>query len=36
MHYSVTETLEVVEDVMRLAAHVIDKFKNHKTALDFV
>jgi plasmid stabilization system protein ParE len=36
MEYSIAETHEAIHDVTALAAYMIDEFKNHKAALDFL
>jgi plasmid stabilization system protein ParE len=36
MAYSIIETHEAIDDVTALAAYMIDRFKNHKAALDFL
>lgn len=36
MGYSIRETNEAVQDVTALAAYMVDEFKNHKAALDFL
>lgn len=36
MEFSIKETNEAIQDVTNLAAYMIDKFKNHKAALDFL
>lgn len=36
MAYELKETLEAVHDVTNLAKYMIDEFKNHKAALDFL
>lgn len=36
MMYKIKETLEAINDVTNHAKYIIDEFKNHKAALDFL
>lgn len=36
MQYNLRETKESIEDMSKLAVYMIEEFKNHKAALDFL